>query len=158
MEQPEQAALVTKTHKATKKKIPLWKENRELTTTAYHKILLHIQSYSITMSTASNIILSDDILAPFMGNMCSSFSMSDMNLAQCEAMTVEKVGEELHHHPLFLTLLTHILGWSALASVVLLTLGGLEVKLFSSSEPMMDEDDVNDDDDEKYKKLLTRRK
>jgi hypothetical protein len=108
------------------------------------------------MSTANNIILSDDILAPFLGNMCSSFSMSDMNLAQCDAFPAEKVVEELHHHPLFYTLLTHIIGWSAVASVVLLTLGGLEVKLFSNSEPMMDEDDV--DEDEKYKKLFTRRK
>jgi hypothetical protein len=116
--------------------------------------------------SSSNIVLSKDILAPFLGNMCSSFSMSDMNLMDqvCDAATAEKVAatmEELQMHPWFLptaamySLLTRILGWSAVAAVFLLMIGGIEVKLFSDEE-MMDEDD--EDENEKYKKLFTRRK
>lgn len=128
------------------------KSNKEIIKIASK--LLH----SITiMSTTNNIILSDDILAPFLGNMCSSFSMNDMNLAQqqCEAV------EELPHDPflagssMLYWLVTHILGWSVVAAAMLFMLGGLEVKLFSEQESIDVEDD---DDDEKYKKLLTRGK
>jgi hypothetical protein len=85
--------------------------------------------------------------------------MSDMNLLDqvCDAQQME----ELQLHPWFLlpsavmySLLTRILGWSAVAAVFLLLLGGLEMKLFS--DEAMDKD--NEDDNEKYKKLLTRRK